>query len=137
MKIVKMGISLPEELVKELENLISVLGYRSRSKAIADAIQLFIGAHRWQSMQGEVAGALVILFDHTQGHVEDQVTDIQHEFLEAISATMHIHLSERYCLEIVGVRGEIPKIKELYSRLAKLRGIKSLQVLLIPLLEEK
>jgi len=131
-----MGISLPEELVKELESLIDVLGYRSRSKAIADAIQLFIGSHRWQGMKGEVAGALVILFDHTQGHVEDQVTDIQHDFLDVISATMHIHLSGRYCLEIVGVRGDVTKIKELYSKLAKLRGIKSLQVLLIPLIEK-
>jgi CopG family nickel-responsive transcriptional regulator len=40
--IVRVGVTFPPELLAELDEVIEKMGYESRSKAIQDAVQLFV-----------------------------------------------------------------------------------------------
>jgi CopG family nickel-responsive transcriptional regulator len=126
-KVVKTGVAVPEGIMSEFEELIKTLGYRSRSRAFQDAIQLFIASNKWVRLSGRVAGCVVITYDHEEHDVEERLTDIQHEFLDVISATMHIHLSRKYCMLIIALRGDVEVIKKLYNELSSVRGITNIQ----------
>lgn len=54
------------------------------------------------------------------------MTDIQHEYIDLISSTTHVHLDERNCLEILAVKGEVKSIQSLAKRLMAERGVKQL-----------
>lgn len=112
----RVSISLPAEVLEEFDGIVGRLGM-TRSKAIQVAVRGFIAEHRWETAEGKVAGAVTLLYDHRRRGVEEEITDIQHDFREVISSTTHVHLDERNCLEIIAVRGEVSRIRELYRRL--------------------
>jgi len=46
-KIVRVGVTFPPELLAEFDNIINKMGYESRSKAIQDAVRLYVSEKKW------------------------------------------------------------------------------------------
>lgn len=45
---------------------------------------------------------------------------------------MYIYLTDIYCLEIVAVKGDISKIKELIEKIMRLKGVKNVKLISTP-----
>jgi CopG family nickel-responsive transcriptional regulator len=125
MALTRVSLTLPEELLKELDSYLGRTGYPSRSEAIRDALQAFLSEQReLRGMKGEGVGVLVLLYDHETRGLVDQLTDLQHECRELITSTQHVHLDAKTCLEILVLRGKGGKIAEVVEKLGSLRGVK-------------
>ena len=95
-KIVRVGVTFPPNLLKELDEAIEKMGYDSRSKAIQDAVRSFLTEHRrLQKQKGASAGVLVIAYDHQVKGLKDALIGTQHKLSHLIYSSLHIHLSER------------------------------------------
>ena len=46
-KITRVGVTFPPELLKDFDEIINKMGYESRSKAIQDAVRLFVSERKW------------------------------------------------------------------------------------------
>jgi CopG family nickel-responsive transcriptional regulator len=104
------------------------MGYTNRSKAIHDALRSFITEFEWmQKDKGQVTGAVLMLHYLDKPRLLDEITNIQHKHEEVIPSTMHIHLEENKCLEIVAVKGNVQKVKKLAQDLMKKKGVKQLK----------
>ncbi|MEM1619509.1 MAG: CopG family ribbon-helix-helix protein [Fervidicoccaceae archaeon] len=121
---VKSGVSLPADLREKLDALLKELGIPSRSRGIQEAVRQFIAQNEWRLNRGVVAGAVLVHYSHEAEGADSALTDAQHEHMDVIPASTHVHLSEEDCLLIVAVRGEIPRIKSLVSRLRSSPGVK-------------
>ncbi|WP_048203367.1 nickel-responsive transcriptional regulator NikR [Methanocaldococcus infernus] len=125
----RISISIPAKLLKEFDEVISEKGYASRSEAIRDAIRDYITKYKWlQSMEGERAGSVSVIYDHNSPDVMGKVIDIQHEFSDIIVATLHIHLDKDHCLETILVKGDAKKIREMANKLSATKGVKLVRV---------
>ena len=121
---IRISMSLPKKLLKEFDEVLDERGYNSRSKGIRDALQDYILRYQWMNeMEGERIGILAVIYDHGYTGVMEDLTDIQHDFREYISAVMHIHMTEKYCLEVIVVNGDIKHIRELAENIQKLKGV--------------
>jgi len=131
-RIIRVGVTFPPELLKDFDDLIKKMGYENRSKAVQDAVRLFVSERKWlQEEKGVKAGILLLLYDHEARGLTSALTDIQHHYLNVICSTMHIHLSERDCLEAIAVRGEVSDIRRLNDELASKRGVKMVKTVLV------
>ncbi len=129
-KITRIGVSLPKNLLEEFDSIIKTRGYSSRSEAIRDAIRNYIMEYKWlEREEGEVVGAIYVIYDHTVKGVSDAIIDIQHEFLDVITTTMHIHLSKDYCLEIILVKGDMKRVKALVDKAMAIKGVMSVKLI--------
>ena len=132
-RIVRVGVTFPPGLLKDFDEIILKMGYGNRSKAVQDAVRLFVSERRWlQEKKGIHAGVLMMLYDHEVKGLESTLTHIQHHFPHVICSTMHIHLSERDCLEAIAVKGDAAEIRKLSDELAAKRGVKILRTMLVP-----
>lgn len=132
MRVSRIGVSVPPELLREFDETIKRVGYKDRSKAIHVAMRNLIGDYEWmREAEGVGVGAIVMLYDHTVRGLEDVLTDAQHDYRTIVNSTMHIHLDERNCLEIIAVKGEFKRIKDLTKELTKKRGIKQLKLTVV------
>ncbi|MBC7120275.1 MAG: nickel-responsive transcriptional regulator NikR [Candidatus Methanosuratus sp.] len=122
----RFSISVEPDLVREFDSVVERLGEK-RSKALQHAMRLFLSEHYWTEIEGECTGAVVIVYDHSTRMVEEGITDLQHGFRDVINSTLHIHVDERDCLEIVAVRGRIRRVKELIEGLEKGKGVKQVK----------
>ncbi len=131
-KIVRTGVSFPEELLKSFDRIIEELGIGSRSQAIQEAIRDFISMNSWRISGEDVAGAILLHYSHEEHGLEERITDVQHEFMDIIPSTLHLHLSKEDCLLIIAVRGKASRVKEFLSRLRRVGRIKQLTHLIMP-----
>jgi len=131
-KIVRVGVTFPPQLLKDFDDVIQKMGYENRSKAVHDAVRLFVSEKKWlQEEKGTQAGVLMLLYDHEVKGLEDALTNVQHRYASIICSTLHIHLDERDCLEAIAVKGEASEVRRLSEELAVKRGVKILKSMLI------
>jgi CopG family nickel-responsive transcriptional regulator len=131
-KIIRVGVTFPPDLLKDFDVIISKMGYENRSKAVQDAVRMFVSEKKWlQEEKGAQAGVLMMLYDHEVKGLEEALTSVQHHHANIICSTMHIHLSESDCLEAIAVKGDIAEVRRLSDELAAKRGVKILKTMLI------
>jgi len=122
-EIVRFGVSLEKELLKNFDILIKEKSYLNRSEAIRDLIRENLIKREWTEGK-EVAGAITLVFDHHKRELMNTLTDIQHDFHYLIISSQHIHLDHDNCLEIIVVKGKPEETKELTNKLKATKGVK-------------
>jgi len=131
-RIVRAGVSFPENLLREFDRIIEELGISSRSQAIQEAIRAFISLNSWRLLEEDVAGAILVHYSHDERGLEEKLTDVQHEFVDIIPSALHLHLSKEDCLLIIAVRGKASRVKDLLGSLRKVGRLKQVTHLIMP-----
>lgn len=131
MPVHRIGVSIPPELLERFDRVAREMGFRDRSKAIQAAMRGFIADFEFGRVEGVGVGAIILLFDHTVRGLEDTLTDIQHHHRDIINSTMHVHLNEQTCLEILAIRGKTELIKSLSQELSGVRGVRQVKLVTV------
>ena len=121
---VRFSVSIDGELLKKFDEVIQEKKYENRSKAIRDLIRDFLIEREWERSEGEVMGTLTLLYSHDRRGILEKLMDIQHERCENIISTMHIHVDEHNCMEIIALKGFPHEITEISNRLISCKGVK-------------
>jgi CopG family nickel-responsive transcriptional regulator len=131
-KIVRVGVTFPPDLLKDFDEIIGKMGYDSRSKAIQDAVRLYVSERKWlQEENANQTGVILMVYDHEKRGIDSDLTDSQHHHQDIISSSMHIHLGEHDCLEVIAVKGKGSEIRHLSDELTTRRGVKILKSMIV------
>lgn len=115
---------MPEDLLERFDSLVEDRGYDSRSEAVRDMVRQQLVAAQWEDREAEATGVITLLYDHAEQGLCDFLTSLQHEYHDAILATMHFHLDQEYCLEVLAVKGKVGHLQEISDHLAHTKGVK-------------
>jgi CopG family nickel-responsive transcriptional regulator len=130
----RIGISLPKNLLDTFDDIINMRGYSSRSEGIRDAIRSYITYYQWMSdVKGERQGVITMVYDHEHRGLIQTLTEIQHEYMTVIQASLHSHVTHERCLEVILVRGDGAALKNIAERLMAQKGVESVKLTTIPL----
>jgi CopG family nickel-responsive transcriptional regulator len=125
----RISISIPQELAREFDSMSKSLGHSDRSKAVSEAMREFISGRKWDlGVKGEVPGVLLLTYDHHANGLNRALTEVQHEYPDVITATMHIHLSKHTCLEVIAFKGKGERVRGLAKMLHSQRGVIDLKL---------
>ncbi|KSW11842.1 hypothetical protein CF15_03305 [Pyrodictium occultum] len=130
--VVKTGVALPDHVYQQLLEVSRNMGYTSVSRAIRDAVELFIAFNRWWSHRGRVSGTLQLLAPKSNEALASSLQRLLSEYSDVVHSATLIIASPGYILYIIAVRGEGGRVKSLYKHLARLRGVLSIQAALLP-----
>jgi CopG family transcriptional regulator, nickel-responsive regulator len=132
-KITRIGVTFPPDLLKDFDEIITKMGYDSRSKAIQDAVRVFVTERKWLKEEANTpqTGVLLMVYDHDVRGLESDLTEVQHDHSELVTSTLHVHISERDCLEAIAVKGKAREIRHLSDELATKRGVKILKTVVV------
>lgn len=122
--VTRFSVSLPVELMRQLDGMVREKGYTNRSLAVSDMIRNHLVEHRQGSGKGEIAGTITLVYDHHHAHVQETLTELQHGQGAVIISTLHVHLDHHNCLEVLVVRGRARQIHALADQLTAVRGVK-------------
>ena len=123
-EIVRFGVSMEKKLLEDFDRLILRKGYTNRSEAMRDLIRNHLVEEEWQTQKKEMIGVITLVYNHHTRGLSSALTDLQHYFHDLVISTMHIHMDEDNCLEILAVKGMGNKIKSITDKLISIRGIK-------------
>jgi CopG family nickel-responsive transcriptional regulator len=122
--ITRFGVSIEESLLKNFDRLISRKGYQNRSEALRDLIRESLVQEEWEEGKKETVGTIAIVYSHHTRELSRTLTEMQHRYYQAILSTLHIHLDEHNCLEVLVVKGRGEDIKKISERLIGTKGVK-------------
>ena len=122
--VARFSVSLPQELLVQLDLMTRQKGYRNRSLAIADMVRDRLIEHRQKFSSEEIAGTITLVYDHHRQHVQEVLTEIQHDHHALIISTVHVHLDHHNCLEVLVVRGKAGLVKKIADELIAVKGVK-------------
>ena len=123
-KVIRFGVSLEPELLKKFDKLIRKKGYGSRSEAIRDLIRDETVKQILENENEPVIGTLTIVYDHDASNVTNKLLDVQHRHHKNISSTMHLHLDEHNCLEVLVVSGKVKDVQSIADSITSIKGVK-------------
>jgi CopG family nickel-responsive transcriptional regulator len=128
-KIVRFGVSLPQNLITPFDDLIRQKEYPNRSEAIRDMIRQKLVQEEIEQDEA-VVGVLHLLYDHHTRELTDHLTGVQHDHHDWIISATHVHLDHHNCLEVILMRGKASDIKRLSDRMLATKGVKHGQLYL-------
>ena len=67
---------------------------------------------------------MTLIYDHHARLLLDKLTEIQHQYHEAIISSLHVHLDHDNCLEVILVRGKSTLVQKLANALIATKGVK-------------
>jgi len=105
------------------------MGYGERSRTIQTVIRNLVDESRIsRDADAYATGVVVMLYVHTKRGLDGMITNVGHHFGRLIVSTLHIHLEDPSCLNIIVIQGRIGKIVELEHHLRGLAGIIKVKV---------
>jgi len=119
----RFGVSIPQTLLERFDSMIREKGYSNRSEAIRDLIRGFIVEEEWER-GGDVVGSVTLVYSHDVHGITDKLTEMQHTFHGNIISSMHVHLDEQNCMEVLVVAGRSRDVKRIAESLIAARGVK-------------
>jgi len=124
----RIGVSLDKDLLEQFDKLITKQGYRIRSEAIRDLVRKHISEEQLENPNAKAVAAVFIVYDHHSTKLSDSLVDLQHSHTLTKSvhviSSLHIHLDEHDCLEIIVLRGQAGQIRKIGEKIVSMKGVK-------------
>ena len=122
----RIGISLDKDLLDQFDQLIEGKGYENRSEAFRDLIRDVLVKREWEATDDECERVAVVtlVYDHHKHELGHKLTHMQHDSHKVVVSTMHIHMDELNCLEVLILKGKAKSVLELGNRLISTKGVK-------------
>ncbi|MDX9972794.1 MAG: nickel-responsive transcriptional regulator NikR [FCB group bacterium] len=118
----RLSFSIEQPLLDRLEKMVKDSRYENRSEFIRDLIRGQLVEKEWERNE-EALGTVTLIYDHHARQLSDKLTDVQHDYHDAILATTHVHLDHHLCAEMIMVRGRAERIRSLADTLRRQKGV--------------
>ena len=119
----RISISLPEDLLIDLDGMVGDRGFESRSQAIGDMINRQLIEHKRQTGNEVMAGTVTLLYDHSTRGLQKQLADLQHLHIDEVISSLHVHLMHNQTMEVILVQGPAQKLQDIADQMITLRGV--------------
>ncbi len=123
MQIKRFGVSLDENLLTALDQLVIRHHFPNRSQAIRHLIKSNMVEEKW-NQNAIVAGSIVIVYDHHKRDLNNTLMRVQHDYHHLILSTQHVHLAHDLCLETIAVKGDAQQLRLLSDKIIATKGIR-------------
>jgi CopG family nickel-responsive transcriptional regulator len=127
----RISVSMAQDLLLELDEMIGSRGYESRSQAISDMVNQQLIEHKRQLGNEVMAGTVTIFYDRATRGLQKRISDLQYKNIHEVISSLHVHLSEDKMMEVILVQGPAPKLQAITNALAALKGVVSARLQLM------
>jgi CopG family transcriptional regulator, nickel-responsive regulator len=127
-QLARLSVSLPGELLTQLDEMVAARGLPSRSQMIAELIRHEIAEHS-EGVAGVIlAGTITLIYRAESGRVRQALAQTQCEFVKEVISSQHVFLEEDQSLEVLLVQGPSQRLQALCDQLRKIRGVQQIKL---------
>ena len=119
----RISVSLPPDLLAELDRMVESRGYGSRSQAIGEMVNYQLAEHKRALGNEVMAGTLTLLYNRATRGLQGKLADLQYQYVAEVISSLHVHLSEDQMLEVILVQGPAAKLQAITDEMLAQRGV--------------
>jgi CopG family transcriptional regulator, nickel-responsive regulator len=127
-QLARLSVSLPAELLVQLDQMVAERGLPSRSQMIAELIRHELAEHSEGREGAVLAGAVTLIYRTESGRIRHALAQAQQAFLKEVISSQHVFLEEDQSLEVLLVQGPSERLQALCDELRKVRGVQQIKL---------
>jgi CopG family nickel-responsive transcriptional regulator len=120
-ELVRFGVAMDRSLLGELDALVGSRGV-TRSEVLRDLVRAELVRARVARGVRAVA-TLTLVYDHHVRELTEKLNELQHQLGDSVRSTLHVHLDEERCLEVIVLRGRSDELQRFAERILATRGV--------------
>ena len=128
--VTRFSVSLPADLLDELDQTVRGRRLPSRSRAIAEMIRQGLVEQAGNHGRRIVAGTITLVYGNRRDPIRMQLARIQARYLKEVISSQHVFLESEHSLEVLLVQGPGTRLHALADELRGVRGVKQVRVAL-------
>lgn len=123
------SLSVENELLHKFNDIIKKEGFKSKSEAFRMALHDFVLKYQFSEPESNEMVEMIIGFSYIESlKMRNVLSTIQHDYLTEIKETLHRHIFNNVCFELVILHGIKKDLQPLVNRIRATRGIESFYV---------
>jgi CopG family transcriptional regulator, nickel-responsive regulator len=124
----RLSISLPPELVVQLDAMMAERGLPSRSQVIAELIRHELADFEARQVDPVIAGTITLIYRAESGRVRHALAQTQSAYLEEVISSQHVFLEDDQSLEVLLVQGPAARLRQLCDDLRRIRAVQQIKL---------
>ncbi len=122
----RLSISLPADLLTQLDQMVAERGLTNRSQMIAELIRHELAQHSETRSDAVLAGTITLIYRAGNGGVRHALAQTQARFLKEVISSQHIFLEDDQSMEVLLVQGPAHRLQSFCDGLRVIRGVNQL-----------
>jgi CopG family nickel-responsive transcriptional regulator len=123
--LVRFSVAIGGELLRRFDEYRERRRFPNRSEAVRGLMRDALIDEAVDEESTDAMGVVTLIYDHHAGGIAKRLTDVQHEHLDMVVTTTHVHLDAARCLEVVLVRGTAAQVRRLADDLIGTKGVET------------
>lgn len=124
--LMRFSVAMPEDLLVKFDHLVARRGLaKNRSEVVRDLVRYALVEDECAMPGRIVMGALTIVYNHHANDLQEKLHDIQHKYLDVIISSLHVHVDEENCLEVIILKGETGLVQDIANLIIGTKGVKT------------
>ncbi len=119
----RISVSLPEQLLFELDAIGEKLGFANRSQAVSSILHSSLVNHRQQIGDRVMVGTITLFYSHSASGVQARLASLQRRHIDEVISSLHVHLMNDQTLEVLLVQGPAGKLQAIANAMITERGV--------------
>jgi CopG family nickel-responsive transcriptional regulator len=129
-KVHRISVSLPDQLTKELDQMVIDGGYQNRSQAISHMIRNTLADHYSQKGHQVMAGTVTLVYDESRPNLRQNLVSIQREYIDSVISSLNVLLENYYSLEVLQVQGPVDTLNTIVKKIRACKGVENCKIAL-------
>ena len=123
-ELTRFSVAMPADLMEELDRYTARRGVaKNRSEAIRDLVRSALVDETVEDPDAQIFGTLTMVFDHHANDLRDKLDSIQHAHCSEVVSSMHVHVDEHNCLEVIIMKGASSVVRGISDALLGTKGV--------------
>ena len=119
----RITISLPSELLEELDSIVSEKSYSSRSQAVSEMIHSRLMDHKQKKDDSVMVGTVTLFYNRKALGLQNKLSDMQFEHIDEVISSLHVHLTYDRMMEVILVQGPASILQSICDEMMSVKGV--------------
>lgn len=124
----RLSVSLPAELMNQLDAMVAERGLPSRSQMIAELIRHELAEHSSERPDAVLAGTITLIYRAESGRVRHALAQAQLGYVKEVISAQNVFLEDDQAMEVLLVQGPSERLQKLCDDLRKVRGVQQIKL---------
>jgi len=125
-ELMRFSVAMPEDLLVKFDRLVARRGLaKNRSEVVRDLVRDALVDDECATPGRIVMGTLTIVYDHHSHDLQEKLHHIQHDYLDMLVSTVHVHIDHDNCLEVIILKGETGEVQDVANLILGTKGVKT------------
>ncbi len=130
--VVRFSVAIGGELLRQFDRYREDRQYPNRSEAVRGLMRDALAAETLTDDDAATMGVLTLIYDHHRSGLAERLTELQHQHLDQVISSTHVHLDAHRCLEVILLRGTTREVSGLADGLIASKGVETGKLVLAP-----